>query len=161
MGRVRRGSSGCGRTRYSIKGASFMPKNMRTARGARKSAALARIGADQENEPMTVISQSAPPVLGPAPMGSILPLRLDDVGYSAGGKALIEHVSFEIGAGPRTVMLGPNGAGKSLILRLCHGLIRPTSGRVLWLGPDGRHPRPHLDLACHGTGLLARSAGGI
>ena len=85
---------------------------------------------------MTVMSQSAPPVLGPAPMGSILPLRLDDVGYSAGGKALIEHVSFEIAAGPRTVMLGPNGAGKSLILRLCHGLIRPTSGRVLWLGPD-------------------------
>ena len=92
---------------------------------------------------MTVMSQSAPPVLGPAPMGSILPLRLDDVGYSAGGKELIEHVSFEIAAGPRTVMLGPNGAGKSLILRLCHGLIRPTSGRVLWLGPDGSHPRLH------------------
>ena len=107
---------------------------------------------------MTVMSQSAPPVLGPAPTGSILPLRLDDVGYSAGGKALIEHVSFEIAAVPRTVMLGPNGAGKSLILRLCHGLIRPTSGRVLWLGPDGSHPRLHQAMVFQRPVMLRRSA---
>jgi tungstate transport system ATP-binding protein len=107
---------------------------------------------------MTVMSQSAPPVLGPAPTGSILSLRLDDVGYSAGGKELIEHVSFEIAAGPRTVMLGPNGAGKSLILRLCHGLIRPTSGRVLWLGPDGSHPRLHQAMVFQRPVMLRRSA---
>ena len=28
-------------------------------------------------------------------------------------------------AGPRTVILGPNGAGKSVLMRLCHGLLRP------------------------------------
>ena len=44
-------------------------------------------------------------------------------------------MTLELAAGPRTVLLGPNGAGKSLLLRLCHGLLAPTSGRVAWLGP--------------------------
>ena len=38
--------------------------------------------------------------------------------------------------GRRLVMLGPNGAGKSLLLRLCHGLIAPTEGRVAWALPE-------------------------
>lgn len=62
----------------------------------------------------------------------ILPGRLEAVCYAAGGKRLIDAVSFDIAAGPRTILLGPNGAGKSLILRLAHGLIRPTSGAVYW-----------------------------
>ena len=33
------------------------------------------------------------------------------------------------------MILGPNGAGKSLLLRLCHGLITPTSGQVRWSAP--------------------------
>jgi tungstate transport system ATP-binding protein len=104
------------------------------------------------------MSPSAPPVLVPAPAGSILPLRLQDVGYSAGGKTLIENVSFEISAGPRTVLLGPNGAGKSLILRLCHGLIRPSSGRVAWLGPDASRPRLHQAMVFQRPVMLRRSA---
>jgi tungstate transport system ATP-binding protein len=66
---------------------------------------------------------------------SILPLRLDSVCYEVPGRRLIDGLSFTIEAGGRTVILGPNGAGKSLTLRLCHGLIRPTAGRVEWLGP--------------------------
>ncbi|MGH7185086.1 MAG: ATP-binding cassette domain-containing protein, partial [Pseudomonadota bacterium] len=63
---------------------------------------------------------------------TILPLTLTGVGYQARGQALIDGVSTCLEPGPRTVILGPNGAGKSLLLRLCHGLLRPTAGRIEW-----------------------------
>ena len=71
---------------------------------------------------------------------SILPLELDGVSFEAGGKRLIKDLSCRFEAGPRTIVLGPNGAGKSLFLRLCHGLLKPSAGRVHWQGTDpGRH----------------------
>ena len=63
---------------------------------------------------------------------SLLPLRIQDVRFEAGGRRIIDGISLEIGAGPRTVILGPNGAGKSVLMRICHGLLAPTSGRVAW-----------------------------
>jgi tungstate transport system ATP-binding protein len=67
---------------------------------------------------------------------TILPLALEEVTVSAGGKPLLGPISLKVEAGARTVILGPNGAGKSLLLRLCHGLIGPSAGRVRWLGTD-------------------------
>jgi tungstate transport system ATP-binding protein len=65
----------------------------------------------------------------------ILPLRLEGVAYAAEGKRLLAGITLDLAAGPRSVILGPNGAGKSLFLRLCHGLLRPSAGRVDWQGP--------------------------
>lgn len=62
----------------------------------------------------------------------MLPLILEDVSFSAGGRDIIHAVSGEIAAGTRSVILGPNGAGKSVLMRLCHGLLTPTRGRVRW-----------------------------
>ncbi|HKF72777.1 MAG TPA: ATP-binding cassette domain-containing protein [Stellaceae bacterium] len=71
---------------------------------------------------------------------SILPLRLESLSFSAGGERLVDGITARLEAGPRTVILGHNGAGKSLLLRLCHGLLTPSAGRVVWsdhgLGPD-------------------------
>lgn len=72
----------------------------------------------------------------PAPV-SILPLDVRHLDYSAGGRLLINDISFEIESGATTLILGPNGAGKSLLLRLCHGLLRPTEGEVRWRSPGG------------------------
>jgi len=72
---------------------------------------------------------------------SILPLRLHEVSFAAGGRTIVDRVSLELGAGPRTIILGPNGAGKSVLMRLCHGLLEPTAGRVEWAlreRPGGR-----------------------
>jgi len=67
---------------------------------------------------------------------SILPLRLDDVVFAAGERRIIDGVTLTLDAGPRTVIVGPNGAGKSVLIRLCHGLLQPTSGRIVWNTPE-------------------------
>ncbi len=61
-------------------------------------------------------------------------LAAEGLAFEAGGARLVDGVSLAIAEGRRTVILGPNGAGKSLLLRLLHGLIAPTAGRVLWRG---------------------------
>lgn len=74
---------------------------------------------------------------------SILPLSVSGLGFSTGGKRLLHGLDFELAAGSRTLIMGPNGAGKSLTLRLCHGLLQPTEGRIDWRGglpdADKRH----------------------
>ena len=66
------------------------------------------------------------------------PLRLEGVGYAAAGETLLADVSLVLEPGRRLVVVGPNGAGKSLLLRLCHGLIAPSAGRVVWPGGGAR-----------------------
>ena len=77
---------------------------------------------------------------------TILPLELDSVGFAVDGKPLLAGVSVRLEAGARTVVMGPNGAGKSLLLRLCHGLLSPTDGRVRWGG--GAMLDPHRVRRC-------------
>ncbi|MBT5186514.1 MAG: ATP-binding cassette domain-containing protein [Kordiimonadaceae bacterium] len=58
-------------------------------------------------------------------------LSLHNVTYShEKGKALNE-TSLEIHKAKTTVILGPNGAGKSILLKLCHGLLLPSSGIII------------------------------
>ena len=63
---------------------------------------------------------------------TLLPLQLDSVVFAVGDRRIIDGVSLTIEAGRRVVMVGPNGAGKSVLLRLCHGLLRPTAGTIHW-----------------------------
>jgi len=72
----------------------------------------------------------------------ILPLELREVSFEAGGKRLIKEISSTFRPGPRSIIIGPNGAGKSLFLRLCHGLIQPHEGKILWRGREERPPAP-------------------
>ena len=69
---------------------------------------------------------------------AILPLKLQDMGYATGNIQLLSDISLTISAGRRLVILGANGAGKSLFLRLCHGLIEPTSGQRIWADGSAR-----------------------
>jgi tungstate transport system ATP-binding protein len=89
---------------------------------------------------------------------SILPLMLREVSYAAGGRTLLDRVSFTVEAGRKLVVIGPNGAGKSLILRLCHGLIAPTSGSVAFARPDEAARRRRHAMVFQRPVLLRRSA---
>ena len=62
----------------------------------------------------------------------LLPLVARNVNFGINGRQIIKDVSFWIGSSGRTVILGPNGAGKSVLLRLCHGLLKPTGGEIRW-----------------------------
>ena len=71
----------------------------------------------------------------------MLPFVLDQLCFAVNGRTIIDRISAVIGAGPRTVILGPNGAGKSVLMRLCHGLLKPTSGSITWRGDNGGRQR--------------------
>lgn len=81
-------------------------------------------------------------------------LSFEGVAFSQQDKALLGPCSFTLeGTGP-TLVMGPNGAGKSLLLRLAHGLLSPTQGRVAW-SVDGR---PRQAMVFQQPVLLRRSA---
>jgi tungstate transport system ATP-binding protein len=89
---------------------------------------------------------------------SILPLAVDNVSFAVRGTTLIDGISFALDQGKRTVIMGPNGAGKSLTLRLCHGLIAPSAGRVLWQGPAAAGAKRRHAMVFQRPVLLRRSA---
>ena len=89
---------------------------------------------------------------------SILPLRLVELSFDAGGRAIIDRVSLELAAGTRTVILGANGAGKSVLMRLMHGLLPPSSGRIEWSESDAKRVRARQAMVFQRPVMLRRSA---
>ncbi|MGE0558780.1 MAG: phosphate ABC transporter ATP-binding protein [Burkholderiales bacterium] len=88
----------------------------------------------------------------------MLPLVLHDLTFTAGNAEIIRGVSARIEAGPRTVILGPNGAGKSVLMRLCHGLLKPTAGRIVWQGAKNGDLRRRQAMVFQRPVMLRRSA---
>ena len=99
------------------------------------------------------------PAVGRVEEGAaILPLSLQQVGYAVHGQVLLHNVSFVLKAGFSTFILGPNGAGKSLTLRLCHGLLQPSHGRIVWEGPGAAHAAIRQAMVFQRPIMLRRSA---
>ena len=88
----------------------------------------------------------------------ILPLRVVGLSLRLDGRTLLEGIDFCLRAGPCTVILGPNGAGKTQLLRVCDGLVAPTSGTVVWEGPAGERAAEARALVFQRPVLLRRSA---
>lgn len=88
---------------------------------------------------------------------SILPLKVDQLSLIRNGQVLLDEISFQLEAGPISVILGPNGAGKTLVLKTCHGLLSPSKGQVLWQEPDPKRVRGQQALVFQRAILLKRS----
>ena len=63
-------------------------------------------------------------------------LRTEDLSIYFGGLAALNGVNFEVRREEIRAIIGPNGAGKSTFFNCLTGVLRPTSGRVLFNGED-------------------------
>jgi len=84
---------------------------------------------------LKVVKQPGDQRLGVSPAPTVLPLQLDNLCYQIDGQTLLKNISLTIEDEPATLILGPNGAGKTLLLRVCHGLLLPTRGSLVWHDP--------------------------
>lgn len=65
-------------------------------------------------------------------------LVLEGAGFTHRGQRLLGPLDLRLEGYRRTLVMGPNGAGKSLLMRLAHGLLASSSGRLRWEGPTPR-----------------------
>jgi branched-chain amino acid transport system ATP-binding protein len=79
-------------------------------------------------------SAALAPATGPA--GAVPALRTEDLGIRFGGLAALNGVNFEVARGEIRAVIGPNGAGKSTFFNCLTGVLRPSSGRIVFNGED-------------------------
>ena len=80
-----------------------------------------------------------------------------------GGRTILEDLSLDLKQGEIVCIVGPSGSGKTTLLRLIAGLLRPTSGKVLFDGTELRKPRRDIAVVFqdYGKALLPwRTAAG-
>ena len=73
-------------------------------------------------------------------------LSFAGVGQVFGANTVLEDVSFDVAAGAFVAVLGPSGCGKSTLVQMAAGLLRPTSGRVLYHGRPIARPNAGIGL---------------
>ena len=69
------------------------------------------------------------PASSPAPL-----LCTEQLSVRFGGLAALTDVDFQVARGEIRAIIGPNGAGKSTFFNCLTGVLRPTSGRILFDG---------------------------
>jgi branched-chain amino acid transport system ATP-binding protein len=63
-------------------------------------------------------------------------LALEGVEVRYGPIVALRDVSLRVSEGEVVAVLGANGAGKTTLLKTISGLLRPTKGRIEFLGHD-------------------------
>ncbi|MFM9024396.1 MAG: ABC transporter ATP-binding protein [Planctomycetaceae bacterium] len=61
-------------------------------------------------------------------------LRITDLGVRFGAQQVLRDIALDLDAGQTLVILGESGCGKTVLLKTLIGLVRPTSGDVLFEG---------------------------
>jgi len=70
------------------------------------------------------------------------------------GLLALEQVSFQVERQEFVCLVGPSGCGKTTLLRLLGGLLKPTTGRVLFEGEPLAHPRRRIGVVFQKANLM-------
>jgi branched-chain amino acid transport system ATP-binding protein len=71
-------------------------------------------------------------------------LRTEGLTMRFGGLTALNNVDFEVRRDEVRAIIGPNGAGKSTFFNCLTGVMRPTSGRIIFNGQDITGLPPNL-----------------
>ena len=72
-------------------------------------------------------------------------LESKEITKNFGSTCAVDHVSLKLEPGHIYALLGPNGSGKTTWMKIAAGLIKPTSGEVLFAGsPVGVESRKEV-----------------
>jgi branched-chain amino acid transport system ATP-binding protein len=63
-------------------------------------------------------------------------LRVEHLTKNFDGVQAVSDVSFTVFKGERLGIIGPNGAGKTTLFNLLNGQLKPSRGRIFFLGKD-------------------------
>ena len=62
-------------------------------------------------------------------------IELVNISYEIDHKKILDNVSIKFDSN-FTVITGPNGSGKSTLAKIIMGIVKPTSGKILYNGED-------------------------
>ena len=74
-------------------------------------------------------------------------LKIQDLSVHYGMIQAVHNVSFEVKQGEIVSLIGANGAGKTTILRTISGLVRPSSGQIIFEGKNIEKAAPQKIVA--------------
>ena len=63
-------------------------------------------------------------------------IKMKDVSFIAHNNLIVRNFSYNFEEGKTTVLVGPSGSGKSTVLKLCAGVLVPSSGTVFFRDKD-------------------------
>jgi len=69
-------------------------------------------------------------------------LKVEGLTRTFAGVVAVHSVSFDVAAGEIIGVIGPNGAGKTTLVNLITGVLRPTSGTIIFNHEDVTGQRP-------------------
>ncbi len=62
-------------------------------------------------------------------------IELKDISYEINGKRILDNINITFDSN-FTVITGPNGSGKSTLAKIIMGIVKPTSGKIIYNGVD-------------------------
>ncbi|MEI6039206.1 MAG: ABC transporter ATP-binding protein [Actinomycetes bacterium] len=80
-------------------------------------------------------------------------IRIENLSVSYRKVPALVDVSISVGKGELIGLIGPNGAGKSTLVKAIAGLVKPSSGSILFDGTDLRGKYPE-DIARLGVSFV-------